>query len=393
MVVIRALRFDWTESVGVILEEAFALTKAERDICKLLLEYHDTAEIAEQRGASVHTVRTQLRTIFSKTETKSQVDLARLLAMLCSRVSLGKRSISAAWTDPLAREEIVQDADGRDIAFTWAGDPDGKPALMVHGMVTGYMFPAAEFERLRANGIKLFMISRPGFGNCMPNGDVGPIQAGADAIVQLARHLQITSWRAIGLASGGVPLVRAARAHGSGLTEILNIQTHLPVTRDDELDHFPPASKVTLRLARSSSELATTSAQNLYQLVKLKGAEYLARVIYGDCEADRTALESAECRAFLQTAQAMLINLGSDAIGSDLEIIASDWTDDLTGCPIPLHFLYGAQSTTHSEDRTANLLAAYPKATNELLDEAGKLIFFSHSNEIIDRFLALGADD
>ncbi|MEM8919343.1 MAG: helix-turn-helix transcriptional regulator [Pseudomonadota bacterium] len=393
MVAIRALRFDWTKDVGVILEEAFVLTRAEQEICRLLLEYHDTSEIAEQRRASVHTVRTQLRTIFSKTETKSQVDLTRLLAMLCSRVSLGKKSMSAAWTDPLAREEIIQDTDGRDIAFTWAGDPDGKPALMVHGMVTGYMFPAGEFERLRANGIKLFMINRPGFGNSTPNGDVGPIQAGADAIVQLARHLQVTSWRAIGLASGGVPLVRAARVRESGLTEILNIQTHLPFAQDDQLDHFPTASKVTLRLARSSAELATTSAQNLYQLVKLKGAEYLAHVIYNDCEADRAALENSECRAFLQTAQAMLINFGSDAIGSDLEIIASDWADDLTGCPIPLHFLYGAQSTTHSTDRTAKLLAASPQATNEMLDDAGKLIFFSHSHEIIDRFVALGADD
>ncbi|MFP5462760.1 MAG: helix-turn-helix transcriptional regulator [Gammaproteobacteria bacterium] len=63
-----------------ILVEAFGLTSAEAQVARLLAEGHSMQDIASQRGVSLETVRSQVRAVFAKTDTRRQPDLVRLLA-------------------------------------------------------------------------------------------------------------------------------------------------------------------------------------------------------------------------------------------------------------------------------------------------------------------------
>lgn len=62
-----------------VYSELFDLTRAEAHIAVLLAQGHKLAAIAALRGCSVLTVRTQLRTIFEKTDTNSQSALVTRL--------------------------------------------------------------------------------------------------------------------------------------------------------------------------------------------------------------------------------------------------------------------------------------------------------------------------
>ncbi|MEP3467390.1 MAG: hypothetical protein ABJN65_15310, partial [Parasphingorhabdus sp.] len=132
LIAIRALDFGWTGKISTLLMDSFELTEAEAEICRLLLKLRETDEIAKVRSASVRTVRTQLQAIFAKTQTTNQVDLIRLLGLISSHIAKRDITASAKWEDPLERQEIFQDSHGRNIAYTWLGDPDGRPALMSH---------------------------------------------------------------------------------------------------------------------------------------------------------------------------------------------------------------------------------------------------------------------
>ena len=56
----------------------FGLTDAENEVCEMLTKGLRVAEVAEERNTSVDTTRSQIKTLFSKTETTSQSDLVRL---------------------------------------------------------------------------------------------------------------------------------------------------------------------------------------------------------------------------------------------------------------------------------------------------------------------------
>jgi DNA-binding CsgD family transcriptional regulator len=62
-----------------VLEALYALTHAEAELVRLLSEGRSLEEVAEARGVTMNTVRSQLKQVFSKTDTKRQGELVRLV--------------------------------------------------------------------------------------------------------------------------------------------------------------------------------------------------------------------------------------------------------------------------------------------------------------------------
>jgi DNA-binding CsgD family transcriptional regulator len=60
------------------LEQIYRLTDAERIVCDLVLDGHSNTDIADIRSVSVETVKSQVRSLFQKTQTANRFALARL---------------------------------------------------------------------------------------------------------------------------------------------------------------------------------------------------------------------------------------------------------------------------------------------------------------------------
>lgn len=60
------------------MQPLYDLTDAESDICKLLAGGIKVDDIAESRNVTSGTVRSQIKTLFDKTNTSSQLDVVRL---------------------------------------------------------------------------------------------------------------------------------------------------------------------------------------------------------------------------------------------------------------------------------------------------------------------------
>ncbi|MEH6814886.1 MAG: helix-turn-helix transcriptional regulator [Motiliproteus sp.] len=70
---------DRSETVDLTgISKIFGLTEAESNITRKLVDGMTLDQISETRGASIQTVRSQLKTMFAKTGAKSQTDVVRL---------------------------------------------------------------------------------------------------------------------------------------------------------------------------------------------------------------------------------------------------------------------------------------------------------------------------
>jgi DNA-binding CsgD family transcriptional regulator len=67
------------------LGEAFGLTLAEISILALLGQGQSLAEIASTRGVEIDTVRGQCKLLLSKTRSRRQSDLVKLVVALCAQ--------------------------------------------------------------------------------------------------------------------------------------------------------------------------------------------------------------------------------------------------------------------------------------------------------------------
>lgn len=98
---VSCLRFDCSAATCVLVDDlevspapstlslstVFGLSESEASVARLLCKGLTPDQIADERRVSIHTVRTQLKQAFAKTETQSQADLVRQVTALARLTS------------------------------------------------------------------------------------------------------------------------------------------------------------------------------------------------------------------------------------------------------------------------------------------------------------------
>ena len=116
------------------MQEAFGLTAAEVEIVRGITLGQPVKEIAEARGRSAETVRTQLRSILAKTETHSQSELVRVVLGLMDVALIPERAVPGRYRarrllDP-AISQPARCADGRRLDLDRIWRSRGAPCLV-----------------------------------------------------------------------------------------------------------------------------------------------------------------------------------------------------------------------------------------------------------------------
>jgi DNA-binding CsgD family transcriptional regulator/pimeloyl-ACP methyl ester carboxylesterase len=337
MILIRVLANPWNVRVSRMLREAFGLTDAEVEIAQLLYEYSDPAAVADARGTSLRTVRNQLQQIFDKTQASGQVELVRLLALLCANTA-DRASPQAGWQDPLGRERIFEDRLGRRIAYSWMGKEGGRPALLIHGPLSGYVLANEIEEAVTAAGIQIFTLCRPGFGNSDPaKGDA--LEDGVNAILALADHLDFRDCLGIGIVNGLVPLIEAAAQAKGRFGRLLGIGSTFPLSPAN-MKHLPPVQRTVFALAyRRAKALDVIIAAGL-RLARRYGVEFVLARATASSKADREALFNPDNLGRVMASASMVIAQDGSAFTRDLSLMFHDFRPALAQA-CPLHILAG----------------------------------------------------
>ena len=69
-----------------VLESLYDLTHAEADLVRLIAEGRSLIQVAKERGVTMNTVRSQLKQVFSKTDTSRQGELVHLVLAGVARI-------------------------------------------------------------------------------------------------------------------------------------------------------------------------------------------------------------------------------------------------------------------------------------------------------------------
>src|SRR4026209_1951231 len=102
---------------------------------------------------------------------------------------------------PPLRDETVTLPNGRNLAYTEWGIPDGKPVLCFHGTPGTRLWCPDETDTVAA-GVRLIMADRPGIGRSDPQ--VGRTLADWPGDVQaLADAMDMETFGIIGISAGG----------------------------------------------------------------------------------------------------------------------------------------------------------------------------------------------
>ena len=268
----------------------------------------------------------------------------------------------------------LQLADGRLLAWTRWGPPDGRPVLFCTGAgASGTLgFGSDVLPRL---GLQLLSIDRPGLGRSSPH-PAKTLDTWVADVRELVARLSLTNPMAVGFSQGSVFAAALAGAEVVTAAALVSGQDDLRAQRE-----LLPTEVVALLDAAArdpdvfEQEIArTASADWLWRLVIDTSAEVDRRVYLADGFGAR--FRQALDEGFAQ---------GPAGYARDLVNALGPWPQPPERIAVPVELWYGALDTSpvHSPDHGRTLARRFPNCHHRLLGSEGGSLLWTRSAEIL----------
>lgn len=381
----------WPDDFGQTVQEAFGLTAAEVDIVRGITLGLPLKDIAEQRGRSIETVRTQLRSILAKTETHGQSELVRVVLglMEVTQIPIGAAPPGVTGALRPVSFQQVKGPGGRRLEFIEFGDPKGAPVLYMH-LDYGLIRWPAEAERQAAlRGLRIIVPVRAGYGRSELHGrGTDHIQGVAEDYAAVLDHLGIEAAAVISLGADLRFALALANQRPGLVTGILGCAAQLPLRSAAQYDRMDKWQRFILANARYAPKVLPFLVQAGFSLARRLGKDKFFIQVNGGSAADMETFADPQVReAILLGSDVCLADRKSAHEAFTRECISSerDWSDLIRAVRVPVHLLQGDQDPQTPVQTIHELMGDYPALKVEFLPKTGQLLFFKEWRYVLDR--------
>ncbi|MFM2482861.1 alpha/beta fold hydrolase [Celerinatantimonas sp. YJH-8] len=232
--------------------DIYQLTPKEMRIVKHISQGKSPRDIAKSLHVSYNTVRSQLKSIFVKTNVSSQSELVNLV-LAGTGAMLFQTAVSQKC--PLAdiahaNEQFLTLKDGRTLCFQEYGDPKGTPLLVCHSILGSRLEHFIHHKDWsREYGFRLIIPDRPGYGFSDPNPLLSYTQW-TDDISQLLTYLKINEIAVTGYATGGIYATALAACLPQRVRHLVLICSGSSIEKEEDFKQAGPLYIMHLHLAR-----------------------------------------------------------------------------------------------------------------------------------------------
>lgn len=395
LVLVVSSELAWPDALGPTMQEAFGLTTAETEIVRSLTEGISLRDIAERRGRSPATVKTQLRSILAKTDTHTQADLVR--------VTLGLMDVVSA-TETRSRDTKKRDdrpprllnigfnslrrSGNRQVDYLVLGDPNGKPVLYLHFDFGLTRLPASAETHAAQNGIRIIVPVRPGFGHTTNVSDRSSLLT---TIIEDTRAVldQCTVDKCPIVSSGGDSFFayHLVNAYPERFSAILNASAGFPVTLPAQYERMEKWHRFILANARYAPNVLPFLVKAGFSLAKRIGKRDFLSAVYAKSPADTAVINDPEIIEAMLTGSDICLSdwhSAHAAYANEVIIKQEDWSGLITDCKVPVHVWYGDEDPQVPPQTMQEFMAGFPDIRYQKLEDAGQLLLFRHWRTILE---------
>lgn len=340
----------WPSHLGPILSDLFDLTNAEIEVVRLLTQGNRLDEIATVRSTSKTTVRSQLRAIFAKTRTDTQLDCVRMVFGLAimhdtDEGQLLAKRIQAAQETPFfprdSQLHLFSMANRRQIEYSDFAAADGRVVLFYHDQAFGDVWFCDMVKQATERGLRVIGPRRPGFGRTsVYPGRWSEPRKHAVEVVELLDHLLIDKVTLLTLSSGLVHGLALAERIPQRIAAITAAHPLLPVRSDADLEgtngynyliphsrlHFPHAIRF---LCKAGFAFVSASGPGAFGKAVMRASPW-----------DVEWISRADILPVMEKGRRVHEQQGYVGNFGDISY-AKDWSDLLINCPVSIRLVIG----------------------------------------------------
>jgi len=368
----------------------FQLTQAQAKLVALLANgCHNLNDIATKLGVSIHTVRSQIKTVYEKTDTNCQVELVKKILTSPAAI-VGQAQPPAPFqpqrktTQPPPQGSIAL-FDGRRLGYVEYGNPDGEPVVFCHPLIhpDKQMFHEPQLQDL----VKYRIIApkRPGFLNSTPTHKKYSLHDHARDIIQLVDHLGIDTFKVIA-SSNGAPFAAAlAHDYPQRVSQLLLISPIVP-------PHMDKLTSITTNnLLYKAGKYLPRAVFNQMTLIGFKSLakrpdELISNNDKYVSNSERAFSNTPALRDYLKQWVKSSYPTRIPAVNDDLLVRIRKWRFKPEDIKVPVFLWHAKDDTTVDIACAKKLASTIPNCQTHYLEEGGHFIFFTHFDEITKTF-------
>jgi len=369
------------------LMQQFGLTPAEARVVKCLTNgSHNLNECSEKLGLSIHTVRTQMKSVFEKTGTGNQIELIK--RVLCDPSILFSDDSNSGTLPPLQHLEqgaVTKLYDGRKLSFCEYGAADGHPVFLFHGIAGSRLqFPAGD-NKAAELGLRFIVPDRPGHGHSDPKLDHS-MSSYADEISQLADRLGIGNFSLLGYTGGCAYAMASAHRLKQRVATTTLVSGRGPV---ETFSEFLSVDGIILRMARHTPSLLSKYIKVMLASAEDSPEEVLEKRFRQYSYSDQSFVEQhPEQLEMYMNALKEAIRQGTQGVASDMISVMQPLEFKLEEIDMDVHLWHGEEDRSTPMKAAKKLAKALPNCHATYVPDIGSLVILHKWDDILDSIAA-----
>jgi pimeloyl-ACP methyl ester carboxylesterase len=256
--------------------------------------------------------------------------------------------------------------DGRTLAYTEYGDPEGTPVVYCHGTPGTRVSGTILREAAASLGVRVLAPDRPGFGQSEFGGD-HTLREWASDVAALADALDCPQYGVLGF-SGGAPFALACAAHApERVTRCAVVSGFAPPgVATGELEH---TDRVGMGIAKWSTHLCRPLTW--FARREIEAADQFTDVVGKPTDGDLADPRVGETGRILLSDVKEAVQQGSLPLAAEYGVLGSQWDFDLADVAAPTCVFHGMD-----DDRVP--FAAAEHVASDLPD--GRLVRYENAD-------------
>lgn len=405
LALIVTTQYHWQPALGATLKEVFQLTSAEQGVVRALVEGMDAKSIAQERGTSEGTVRSQIKSVLAKMNARSQSEVIRLVLSFrdltqgdAGAVKLPPTVPPLTTVDWLDAEvwkpfDVLTRPDGRDMFYADMGPSNGAPVLYSHMGFCAARWSRSMLKYAFRHNLRIICPIRAGYG---PSGNLDRradvIVATREDTMALLAHLGIARLPYLTQSSDLIFAADLAIHHPDVVSEIIGICARPYLPGDMHYASMSKWHRFFLSTAKHAPHLLTFTAKAMMVMGRRLGMVEMFRQIMKESPVDVAMIDSPDIYPVLVAIGDLVSSEHANiaqAYTMELEVAEADWSHLMIGAKAtPTWFVNGLEDPSVDATSIAEFREHYPWIEIETIPEGGQFTLYQHHVDLIPRIAA-----
>lgn len=280
------------------------------------------------------------------------------------------------------RTSVIRLRDGRRLAFSEWGDPDGRPVIHHHGTPGSRLEHEAGPDTYRAAGVRVITPDRPGYGLSDPLPGRSLVDWPAD-VAELADALGIERFGITALSGGGVSALACASCMAERLTGVVLTGCPGPMDRPGALRSMRLLNRGGVVLARRAPVLLSAGCRLAGGAVRRFPGFVYEQTSRDKPPPDQRWLSLPEVRHAEVATIREALRQGSAGYVRDVLLLARPWGFAVEDIAVPVQLWHGDVDTVVPLHHALYLAAAIPHASLRVCAGEGHMVMWNHLTEVL----------